>query len=78
MTVPSRSEVGPSSMQIRRKHAVRATGLKRELKVVVGQGELSERFTTRLDEVKDQVQLKGFRKGKVPVRAHQEAVRPLA
>ena len=44
-----------------------STGLKRELKVVVGQGELSERFTTRLDEVKDQVQLKGFRKGKVPI-----------
>ena len=44
-----------------------ATGLKRELKVVIGQGELGERFATRLDEVKDQVQLKGFRKGKVPV-----------
>lgn len=44
-----------------------SSGLKRELKVVVGQGELSERFTSRLDEVKDQVQLKGFRKGKVPI-----------
>jgi trigger factor len=44
-----------------------AEGLKRELKVVVGANELTERFTTRLDEVKDQVQLKGFRKGKVPV-----------
>jgi trigger factor len=43
------------------------TGLKRELKVVIGQGELTQRFTTRLDEFKDQVQLKGFRKGKVPV-----------
>jgi trigger factor len=43
------------------------TGLKRELKVVIGQGELTERFTTRLDEFRDQVQLKGFRKGKVPV-----------
>jgi trigger factor len=41
-------------------------GLKRELKVTIPQGELSQRFTTRLDEVKDQVQLKGFRKGKVP------------
>ena len=41
------------------------TGLKRELKVVIGQGELAER--SRLDEVKDTVQLKGFRKGKVPV-----------
>ena len=44
-----------------------ATGLKRELKVVIGQGELGERFATRLDEVKDTIQLKGFRKGKVPV-----------
>jgi trigger factor len=44
-----------------------SAGLKRELKVVVGQSELSERFTTRIDEVKDQVQIKGFRKGKVPI-----------
>lgn len=44
-----------------------ATGLKRELKVVIGQGELGERFQSRLDEVKGQVELKGFRKGKVPV-----------
>ena len=44
-----------------------AEGLKRELKVVVDAGELTQRFTTRLDEVKDQVQLKGFRKGKVPL-----------
>ena len=43
------------------------TGLKRELKVIIAQGELTERFTTRLDEFRDQVQLKGFRKGKVPV-----------
>ena len=42
-------------------------GLKRELKVTIPQGELSQRFSTRLDEVKDQVQLKGFRKGKVPI-----------
>jgi trigger factor len=42
-------------------------GLKRELKVVVGASELSQRFTSRLDEVKNQVQLKGFRKGKVPL-----------
>ena len=42
-------------------------GLKRTLKVVVGASELSERFDKRLDEMKDQVQIKGFRKGKVPV-----------
>ena len=42
-------------------------GLKRTLKIVVAQGELGERFSQRLDEIKDRVQLKGFRKGKVPV-----------
>jgi trigger factor len=44
-----------------------SAGLKRELKVVVGQSELTQRFDTRIDEVKDQIQLKGFRKGKVPI-----------
>ncbi len=44
-----------------------STGLKRELKVVIEQGELGQKFASRLDEVKDQVQLKGFRKGKVPL-----------
>src|SRR5262249_34844178 len=44
-----------------------ADGLKRELKVVIGQGELGARFTSRLDEFKDQVRLKGFRPGKVPI-----------
>jgi trigger factor len=44
-----------------------SSGLKRELKVVVARGELSERFTSRIDEVKEQVQIKGFRKGKVPL-----------
>ena len=42
-------------------------GLKRTLQVVVGKAELSERFSERLDEIKGQVQIKGFRKGKVPV-----------
>jgi len=41
-------------------------GLKRTLKVVIDQGELGERFNSRLDEVKDTIQLKGFRRGKVP------------
>lgn len=43
-------------------------GLKRTLKVIVGSNELSDRFSARLDEVKDTVQLKGFRRGKVPVQ----------
>jgi trigger factor len=42
-------------------------GLKRQLRVVVGAGELSEKFQARLNELKGQVQLKGFRRGKVPV-----------
>ena len=41
-------------------------GLKRTLKVVVDQAELGQRFSERLDALKDRVQLKGFRKGKVP------------
>lgn len=42
-------------------------GLKRTLQVVVGKAELNERFTSRLDELKDRVQIKGFRRGKVPL-----------
>lgn len=42
-------------------------GLKRTLQVVVPAGELGKRFDDRLDSLKDRVQLKGFRKGKVPV-----------
>lgn len=42
-------------------------GLKRTLKVVVGADEIGRRFTERLDEIKGRVQLKGFRKGKVPI-----------
>ena len=41
-------------------------GLKRTLKVVVGKADLGQRFSARLDEIKDTVQIKGFRKGKVP------------
>ncbi len=48
-------------------------GLKRTLKVVVGAAEIEERLASRLDQVKDNVQLKGFRKGKVPV-AHIKKV----
>src|SRR5215471_5657843 len=44
-----------------------ADGLKRELRVVIPQDELGSRLVARLDAVKDQVQLKGFRKGKVPL-----------
>ena len=42
-------------------------GLKRELKVTVGASELEQRLSARLKELKNQVNLKGFRPGKVPV-----------
>ncbi|MCH8238942.1 MAG: trigger factor [Proteobacteria bacterium] len=42
-------------------------GLKRELKVIVGASELEQRLSSRLDELKTTVNLKGFRPGKVPV-----------
>lgn len=50
-----------------------ADGLKRELQVVLGAQELTERRDKRIDELKDTVQIKGFRKGKVPV-AHLRKV----
>jgi trigger factor len=42
-------------------------GLKRELRIVVPASELDGRLVTRLEEIKDQVRIKGFRPGKVPV-----------
>ena len=42
-------------------------GLRREFKVVVPAAELDERLVTRLDTLKDEVRIKGFRPGKVPV-----------
>jgi len=44
-----------------------ADGLKREFKVVVPAQELDQRLNTRLTELKDEVRIKGFRPGKVPV-----------
>jgi len=42
-------------------------GLKRELTVIVPASELDSRLSARLNEIKDRVNLKGFRPGKVPV-----------
>lgn len=42
-------------------------GLKREFKVTVPASELDERLNTRLATLKNEVRLKGFRPGKVPV-----------
>jgi len=41
-------------------------GLKRELRVTVPAAELDERLSARLEELRGQVRLKGFRPGKVP------------
>jgi trigger factor len=43
-----------------------ASGLKRELSVVIPRDDIGTRFASRMSNVKDNVQLKGFRKGKVP------------
>ena len=42
-------------------------GLKREFTVVVPATELDERLNTRLTQLRDEVRIKGFRPGKVPV-----------
>jgi trigger factor len=41
-------------------------GLRREFKIVVGADDLDTRLTARIEEMKPQVQLKGFRPGKAP------------
>ncbi|MGI9372579.1 MAG: trigger factor [Hyphomicrobiales bacterium] len=42
-------------------------GLKRQLKIIVDAKELGNKLDDRLNELKNQVQLKGFRPGKVPM-----------
>lgn len=42
-------------------------GLKREFKVVVPADELGERLVERLNSLKDEVRIRGFRPGKVPI-----------
>jgi trigger factor len=44
-----------------------AAGLKREFRVVVPATDLEAKVNARLDDLKDRVQLRGFRPGKVPV-----------
>lgn len=42
-------------------------GLRREYKVVIAAGDLDQRLTGRIEEMKPKVHLKGFRPGKAPV-----------
>jgi trigger factor len=44
-----------------------AEGLKREFRVVVPASDLEAKVNERLDDLKDKVQIRGFRPGKVPV-----------
>ena len=48
-------------------------GLKRELKITVPKADMTAKLAERLEDLKDKVQLKGFRQGKVPV-AHLRKV----
>ncbi|MHA1545764.1 MAG: trigger factor [Alphaproteobacteria bacterium] len=47
-------------------------GLKRELEIVIPASELDQRLNQRLEELKEQIQIKGFRPGKVPM-AHMRS-----
>jgi trigger factor len=42
-------------------------GLRREYKIVIGANDLDQKLTGRIEEMKPDVHLKGFRKGKAPV-----------
>ncbi len=44
----------------------KADGLSREFKVLVPKGDLADKLTAKIAEIRPQVNLKGFRKGKVP------------
>lgn len=52
---------------------INAEGLSREIKITVTKSSLNEKLDGRLDELKDQVEIKGFRKGKVPA-AHLKKI----
>ena len=45
---------------------ISSKGLETNLNVVVDKGEIEKKIDNKLDEVKSEVQLKGFRPGKVP------------
>ncbi|MGC6471732.1 MAG: trigger factor [Parvibaculales bacterium] len=45
-----------------------ADGLSREIKITISRDDLNTQLDVKIDELKDTVQLKGFRKGKVPAQ----------
>lgn len=50
-------------MQVTETHS---EGLKREFRIVIAAGDLNEKLDNRLEAMKSQIRLKGFRPGKVP------------
>lgn len=46
---------------------VSAEGLAREVQITVAAADLASKLETKIDSIKDQVQIKGFRPGKVPI-----------
>lgn len=52
---------------------IAANGLQREFKITIPASELDEKLNTRLESLKDRVNLKGFRPGKVPVEHLRKA-----
>lgn len=48
-------------------------GLRREFSIVVGKADLDTKLSSRLEELKGQVRLKGFRPGKVPMNHMRRA-----
>jgi trigger factor len=58
----SKAKVSP--MQVTETHA---DPLKREFRIVIGAADLDSRLNSQLETMKDQVRVKGFRPGKVPV-----------
>lgn len=46
---------------------VSAEGLAREVQITIAAADLAAKLETKIDSIKDQVQIKGFRPGKVPV-----------
>ena len=65
---------GDRTMQVTE---ISAQGLKREYKVVLPAADLASRLDGELAEMKDKVQINGFRPGKVPTVAPEAPLRPL-
>ncbi len=55
---------------------IAADGLQREFKITIPASELDEKLNVRLESLKDRVNLKGFRPGKVPVEHLRKAYGP--